>query len=101
MADPASDLSWPQFRAAEGALLPTEEQVQTSSVAFLGLRSERPGTGIQLVGSSMYRIFKDHLGKDSFCILTFDKSSGFGGLICEVAICQRKKAYLQSSMNAI
>lgn len=83
------------FRAVVGALLPTEEQVQISSVAFLGLHSERTGTGVQMFGSSVYRIFKDHLGKDSFCILTFDESSGFGGLICEVTICQRKKVYLQ------
>lgn len=83
------------LRAIVGALLPTEEQVQISSVAFLGLHSERTGMGVQMFGRSMYRIFKDHLGKDLFCILTFDKSSDFESLICEVANCLHKKVYLQ------
>lgn len=42
---------------------------------------ESTGMDFQMFGGTMYLIFKNHLGKDLFCILIFDKCSGFGGLI--------------------
>lgn len=69
------------FRTVVGALLPHRGAGADFQCGFSG-PALSPGMGVQMFGSSMYRIFKDHLGKASFCILTFDKSPGFGGLIC-------------------
>ena len=62
---------------------------------FSGLHSERTGLGFHTFGSGMYGIFEDLLGKDVFCILTFGKCSGYGGLVCQVDICPHEQVYVQ------
>ena len=40
------------------------------------------GMDFSMFGSSVYLMFRDHVGKVILCILTFDKCSGIGGFPC-------------------